>query len=256
MLMNLMRTRGIVVRDFPFSEQDKIVYLLSRDHGIVKIVAKGALKIKSRFAQLVQFPCCVDALVYRKNGAELGTLNDVALRHAFTRIRSGVIRFAFASCMAELVLLGLDAGEQNEAVYYLLLQYLLAFERGDPGRFENMLSAFKLKFLRHIGYAPELNRCIECGRSRQVFQSFYFSPKGGIVCESCQRKENQVMGIPSVTVSAMEHLAHKRLGDAVPLDVQRVERQIVELLDAYIAYHLGRRVTAGRQLIDTLQGQG
>jgi DNA repair protein RecO (recombination protein O) len=251
-----MRTRGIVVRDFPLSEQDKIVYLLTRDHGIVKVVAKGALKIKSRFAQLVQFPCCVDALVYRKNGADLGTLNDAVLRHGFVRIRSGITRFAFASCMAELVLSGLDVGEQNEAVYYLLLQHLLAFEGEDPRYFESMLSAFKLKFLRRIGYAPELTRCIECGRDRQVFHSFYFSPKGGIVCENCQRKENQVMGISLVTVLAMEQLARKRPRDVASLNVQRVERQIVELLDAYIAYHLGRRVIAGRQLIDTLQAQG
>jgi len=214
------------------------------------------LRVKSRFAQLVQFPCCINALVYRRVGVELGTLSEATLRHAFPQIRGGVMRFAFASCLAELILAGLDVGEPNEQVYYLLVQYLFVFERGAPANFESVLSAFKLKLLRRLGYAPELGRCIECGRDRKTMKAFYFSPRGGIICKDCQKKESQVVGVPPVTVSAMELLAHESPDVTLPADVQRVERQVVELLDAYIAYHFERRVSAGRQLVDTLQGQG
>ena len=54
--MNILKTRGIVLKDYELFEQDKIVTFYTQDFGMLKVVAKGARKIKSRFSAVVQFP--------------------------------------------------------------------------------------------------------------------------------------------------------------------------------------------------------
>ena len=47
--MSLIETESIILRSYNLAEADKIVVLLTRDHGVVRGVAKGAKRLKSKF---------------------------------------------------------------------------------------------------------------------------------------------------------------------------------------------------------------
>ena len=47
--MALHRTRGIVLKSINLSDSDRLVTFLTKSHGKVKCVAKGARKVKNRF---------------------------------------------------------------------------------------------------------------------------------------------------------------------------------------------------------------
>ena len=47
--MRLYRDRAVVLRQHKLGEADRIVTLLTRDHGLVRAVAKGVRRTRSKF---------------------------------------------------------------------------------------------------------------------------------------------------------------------------------------------------------------
>ena len=48
------RDRALVIRTYDFGEADRIIVLLTRNHGLVRGVAKGVRRAKSRFGSRLQ----------------------------------------------------------------------------------------------------------------------------------------------------------------------------------------------------------
>ena len=243
--------------DYELFEQDKIITFHTQDCGMLKVVVKGARKIKSRFAAVVQFPCYIDMVVYRKELSRMGILTDCGIRYLFPNIRNDIVRFAYASYVAEILLSSLKEGEANEGMFYLLLRVLLFLEQGKRENFELLVTSFKLKLLHMLGYTPELRRCVECGKSRDSFQSFYFtSGGGGILCEDCQRIDVQVIGVPKFVVLTMDYLLRSGIEHSFKPHIRKIERHITYLLDAYFLYHIDHKKHNARILINQLEKLG
>jgi len=246
--MNLLKTQGLVLNNYDLSEQDKIVVFYTPS-GMLKVVAKGARRVKSRFAPMVHLPSYSDLLIYKKPASGMGTLGDCRIRYLFPEIRRDIFRFAYASYLAEIFLSFLKEGKKNKGLFYLLLKTLFLLEWEKRENFRILTLSFKLKFLRLMGYAPELRRCINCGKDRSSFKLFHFAPLGGgILCESCQREEEQAIGVPRLTVLAMDYLLHAQINRSFVPKIHQVERQIQELLQAYFCCHLGEK-KAGKSFI-------
>lgn len=68
------RDRAFVVRTYDFGEADRVVVLLTRDHGLVRSVAKGVRKTRSRFGSRIQPFVNIDVQLYP--GRNLATITQ------------------------------------------------------------------------------------------------------------------------------------------------------------------------------------
>ncbi|MBE0477632.1 DNA repair protein RecO [Candidatus Aerophobetes bacterium] len=237
--MNTLKTRGIALTSYELFEQDKIVTFYTQNFGMLKAVAKGARKIKSRFAPVVQFPSYVDIYIYKRESSQMGTLTDCRTRYLFPKIRTNIFRFAYASYVAEILLGSLKGEEQNHALFSLLLKAFFLLEDKKEEDFDILICSFKLKLLYILGYTPEFRICVECGRKRDFFISFYFNlQKGGILCERCQGEDFQAIGVPKLTVLAMDYMMRNGMSCSFKPQIHKVKKQINFLLDAYFLYHV------------------
>ena len=62
------------MRTYDFAEADRVIVLLTRDHGLVRGVAKGVRKSKSRFGSRLQPFVDVDVQVYPSKSNGLSTI--------------------------------------------------------------------------------------------------------------------------------------------------------------------------------------
>ena len=71
MAFNSWRDRAYIIRTYDFGEADRVIVLLTEHHGLVRGVAKGVRKSKSRFGSRLQPFVEVDVQVYpgRKTNA-------------------------------------------------------------------------------------------------------------------------------------------------------------------------------------------
>src|SRR3546814_12537959 len=62
--MGLYRAEGIVLRTHKLGESDRIVSVLTREHGKVRAVTKGVRKTKSRFGARLEPPTHIQLQPY------------------------------------------------------------------------------------------------------------------------------------------------------------------------------------------------
>lgn len=178
--MSLYREHGIVLRTWRLGEADRIVSLLTEQHGKVRAVAKGARKARSRFAARLQ-PGRHLALQLFAGRGELDTVTQAETVDGFTAIASDLPRLGRAAVMLEAAELATLDREPDAELYRLLLGALRALEAADR---PVVLTGFLLKLLAHEGVQPALDRCVSCGSEDDLVA--YDVGSGGVRCRGCR----------------------------------------------------------------------
>jgi len=234
----LYKTKAIVLRDYELAEQDKIIEVFSEKYGRIKLVAKGARRLKSRFAPTTQTISYVDILAYRSRKLDLDTLSECQSISLFSKTKKDLLRIASANYVTELIAKLTPARDSNPSLFVLTLRTLSLLEKFPKHKLDILLRAFELRLLRLLGYSPTLRRCLDCGKRLEVLKACYFSVEsGGILCERCA-KGREVPTICKGSVKAMLYLSDSRLSDISNLRVNQTALRELEIIPSlYIPYH-------------------
>jgi len=212
----LKRTEGIVLKTLPFGEADLIVTYITPDLGLLKLFAKSPRKIRSRFGSSLEPLTHAKISFWGKEDANLPKLTQSDIIHPFHKIRDTLPCFLKVSEIVEVTLHFVPERDVNKKVYSLILQTLQTFEkslslapvskdtstssikkgRGAGSFYDDLLvSHYKVKFLKYLGYAPKLDACGRCGNNGY----FFYVSSGAIICESCSKDvESPLRLSPSV----------------------------------------------------------
>lgn len=230
--MALRQDQGIVLRGYPFGEADKVVVLLSPNHGKVRAVAKGVRKTKSRFGGRLEPFTHVDVLLYE--GRNLDTITQVSVVEAYAHLRLDLDRVLAAGTMVEAI----DAVAQEEAgshrQFLLLQRGLRALETGPVH--PDLVSAFLLKLAGLVGVAPSLEACAECGSTDDLLR--FSLASGGAVCQRCSPDR----GV-KLRAGLTQHLAALTAAELSDLPAAgELSRDAMGLTRRFVEYHLERRL--------------
>lgn len=91
--MPLYRTQAVVLRSMNLGDADKIVTLFTRDYGKVKVVAKAARRIKSRFGACLEPMTHLSLIYFGKEHQDLYRLNQCDIVHSFQKVREHPQKF-------------------------------------------------------------------------------------------------------------------------------------------------------------------
>lgn len=190
--MAFVTDRCICLRRTPFSETSQILALLSRGHGLVHVIAKGAHRRTkagaSKFDGGVDMLDLGEAVFTFDPGRDLNTLTEWSLRDGHLELRSNLRTLYLALYAAELMLNLTPEGDAQPDMFDRFEQVLLDLP---TVRMEELFLAFELDLLREAGLSAELSSCVMCGRVPSDRESLYFSPaRGGVLCRTCGTKIN------------------------------------------------------------------
>ncbi len=241
------RDRALVVRRYDFNEADRIIVLLTREHGIVRAVAKGVRRAKSRFGSRLSPFIEVDVLVYP--GRNLGTIAGADTVQTWApKIVSDVEAYT-AACGILEVAQNLTL-EPDPALFDLTTRCLAQLTRIDP---DMVVAAYLLQAMQHTGWAPSLFACASCGKAGP--HSAFDASRGGALCTYCRTGGS---GVETEVLRLMWHLSRLNFADnhavATIAEVAGVGEQDREsgyllsrarkLATAHLEYHLDRRIGA------------
>lgn len=138
-------TAAILLRRTKFSETSLIVTWLTRDHGKLKTMAKGARGRKSAFAGAIDLFFETEISFVRSQRSEIHTLREVALREPFDGLRRDYARVELGAYFVELLEMTTEPEHPVPELYDLLRRALHYLETATPGRrallhFENELA--------------------------------------------------------------------------------------------------------------------
>ena len=169
-----------MVRTYDFGEADRVFVLLTRNHGLVRGVATGVRKVKSRFGSRLQPFVDVDVQVYPGRGLSTITGADT-VTYFGARIIDDFDRYAAACAVMEAAeKLSYDQGDPE---LFALVQEALTNLQTDQHP-TLVLDAFMLKATEHAGWGLSLFNCANC-QTPGPHKAFN-ATVGGAVCNNCR----------------------------------------------------------------------
>lgn len=235
-MLKTYRDEAIVLRTHKLGEADRIITLLTAEHGLVRAVAKGVRRTSSKFGSRLEPFGVID--VQLAKGRTLDTITQVEVINAHgDNIAAHYELFTRASVMAETAeKLTQDSDESARNQYLLLLGALfaLAHVRHDPTL---ILTSYLLRALAIAGWAPSFSDCAVCGA---VGPHVAFSlHEGGAVCETCRPP-----GCTTPSPQAMQLMGELLSGDWQQADhcADFARDEAYRLVTTYAQWHMERRI--------------
>ena len=249
--MNNYVTEAINLKSYNLNDADKIVVMYSRDNGLIKGVAKGIKKPKSKLG--ARMDLLVANSLQLLKGRSMDTILQAQTVNNFKKTREDIDKLMYSSYISELVV---NFGEGTEAIskdiYELLYKALNRISLVESKK-DALIAVikFQLKLLLFMGFCVELDTCL-CCRERVLDEEMYFSSQmGGIVCVEC----NEHLGVSL----KMHHKIRDFLEAMLQFDfdyesdydkkaTEKVCQVCFNLLDDYIKTHTNKKTKSVKVL--------
>ena len=236
----IYNAQGIVLKQAPIGEADRIITLYTLDMGKVRAVARGVRKTRSKLGGYLE--PLTHVLVSVTSGKTLDVISGVEMLHSFRVIKEDLELVATAVYMTELVQNISEEHSANPDVFELLFNGLVWLQETKNPIL--LIRIFEVYLLKHSGFAPELYHCVECGLDLEPGDYAYNCAKGGLLCSKCQFLSTDVsFHISLNAIKVMRYLQREPYGKASALRVGSVIMDEIEnVLQRYVQYILERRL--------------
>ncbi len=179
-------TKAIVIKSVPYKDNDKILTLLTPDHGKISASLRGANKPKAKLKFAGQLFCFAefDLIQFGSNF----TVKTVTEIESFFDISKDFQKLSIGSSILEICDKITKEGETN--CYPIFLSTLkalqtLVFSSTSP---KLVLVKFMLDAFKFCGYELTMDRCKNCGAkfNGNIFMNI---ETGAFVCPLCKTEE-------------------------------------------------------------------
>ncbi len=181
--MSLYSLDGLVIREIPYGEADKILHVLTAEYGKIPVYAKGVRSFKHRYRSCAQLMAYNEFVLYRKN--EFYYLKEAATVENFYSVTQDLDSFALAQYCLEVASDVCVEGEEEGGMLRLLLNTLYLIAQGEKP-LSQIKAVYELRTAQENGWMPALHACADC--AAPLNQGFFDLPGGVVYCEACQKR--------------------------------------------------------------------
>lgn len=229
--MSVYRDHAVVLGSHKFGEADRVVVLLTKEHGKVRAVAKGVRKTKSSIGARLEPMSLVD--VSLRKGRELDTVDQVRLVQPLALLRSDFDRLRQGLSMVESINKITPDREPVPHLYELLSRALIYLDQNNSPL---LLASFFWRLISIEGNMPQLYECVHCGEKENL--RYFDVLEGGVHCASCHN------GLPlsAKALEILQLMIGGRMNEALSLEESSAVNEVNRLAMEAIEIHLERRL--------------
>ena len=157
--MNLQKVKGIVIKEIPYKDNDKIITILTDKLGKISCLAKGAKKTNSPILSNCQYLVYSEFVLYK--GTNFYHVNSASVISLFYNFRVDFDKLQIAFELTKLLQNVTDENEDTSHILKLFLNTIYAIENLDKDPLF-ITSVFKIKLFCLLGFAPRIDKCSIC----------------------------------------------------------------------------------------------
>ncbi|MDD2434969.1 MAG: DNA repair protein RecO [Bacilli bacterium] len=225
------KVEGIIVTERDYGETSKILNIITKEYGLIGVMAKGSKTIKSPLRSVTGKLTYGYFHIYYKQD-KLSILSSVDIIDHFKNIKKDIEKISYATFLLELTEQVIKQSGNNE-VYYLLINSLIKINEGfDPLVITNIL---ELKLLEYLGVMPIIDKCSICGSTSSI--ATLSAHRGGYICNNCL-KNDQI--VSSKTIKLIRMFYYVDIAKISKLDISNIAKiEINQFLDNYYDEYTG-----------------
>jgi DNA repair protein RecO (recombination protein O) len=241
------RAVGINLKRQPLGEADWLLHILTREKGVVRLIAKGGRKSRSKLGGRSELFVVNDLHIAR--GRSIDRIMQAESLHLYTGLTKDLTRLTCAQYLTEAVLAEASQGQPHAELFDLLLAQLGILETVPESELCAHLVHSLFQVLHAAGIAPDVTHCV---LTRQPIreQSCGFSVEhGGVVALRDSLNTSEFYRLTPNMLKALQMLSSEPLTE-YKLD-HSVWKQLERFLRHYLEHHLERSLRSA-QLLETL----
>ncbi len=225
-IMDLIKTSGVVIRRTKVKDNDLILTIFTKDLGVIRASARGARGFKNRLAAGTALFAYSDFVLYP--GRELYKVNSCELLESFYSLTANIERLAFATYIADLTGYAVQEEAGTERLLSLFLNTFYLFAKWG-GELRTVKCVYELKLLDFLGFTPCLEGCVSCGGAETPY---FAAEEGGLLCAACQKELQTGRPVSAACLDAMRHVL---TSDDKRAFAFRLSPDVLEELEQHVA---------------------
>lgn len=193
-------TRGLVLRTSEYKETDSILTILTAEHGLISVKARGVRSNRSKLKGACQLLTYAEFTIGEPHGFRV--ITEATAIEMFTQLRADITLLALGSYFAQVAEVLSQEDAVSPALLPLVLNALYALCRlNKPPRL--IKAATELRLAAIAGYEPELSGCCVCGAAEPE----RFCLQGGTLeCAACHATDGVRMPLSAPSLAAMRYI--------------------------------------------------
>lgn len=231
------KTEGIVLRETEYKDTDKLLTVLTREHGKITVKARGVKSGRSRSKAACQLLTFSEFTLLEKQGRYV--ITEAVPKEMFPELREDIELLYLASYFAQVTETVAQEEDAMPELLSLLLNALYALAKLKKPQ-KLVKAVFELRLACITGFLPDLRGCIVCGN--QTPDRFNIT-QGLLQCSQCRSEAYDGIRLPlsEGTLAAMRYIASadpKRLFSFALSDAAL--KELNELTESYLTMRLER----------------
>ena len=193
-----LKVNGIIIAESSSGDSDKMLTMLTPNLGKISCTAKGAKRTKSQLLGATQIFTFGEYMLFK--GGNTYTINSCETIEMFYNLRTDLDKLIYASHITKIIN---DVTTENQNSFYILKLYLntlYAISEIDKD-LEFILSVFKMRLMKIIGFSPNIVECVAC-KSKENLTAFSFK-YNGFLCSDCKKQDTGCFNINEATKNAI-----------------------------------------------------
>ena len=247
--MGLIETEGLVLKSFGLSEADKIVVFLTQEHGVIRGVAKGAKRMKSKFGGSLEPFSIVRLTYFQKEDRELVSIQQSEIVKSFFELAVQPNTFQKFAYLVELLNDFAPPSDPNERLYRMA-KVCLETSDEHPEMLSQMIFYFELWLLKLGGYLPSWEKCDVCAREIGKSETTNLQINFHVACTQCRKTRGEWTISPAQRdiYQVAQRVSPTRFLELTKDALEDVN-EVSNILKRIISSVLGRQTTGEKILI-------
>ena len=228
------KTKGLILRQQNIGERDKLVWVLTDSHGILRAFVRGAKNIKSPKAAGTGLLSYAALTVFE--GRDSYSIDEAEALEQFIGLHKNVEDMSLAQYFCERCLnlcpTGQEAGEQLRLALNSL--YMLSNKKRPALQIK---ICFEMRLITLSGYMPDLVMCAECG-VYEAPEMVFVPHTGKLYCASCAETHGiQGVRLPIAAITALRHTVYADVSKLFSFELkEELLAPLSYAAERYVAY--------------------
>jgi len=173
---------GLVIKEIPYGENDKLLTVITADEGKILFCAKGARSPRCKAMPLCRIFTYANFEYYERGGKKW--LSGGSVNESFFSLNNDIVGFALASYIIQLADELTGEGVPCPTLLRATLNTLYAIEK-KLKPLPLIKAAYEIFAIGDAGFSPDMLECEECGGESDNGEYFLDVMNGRIICQKC-----------------------------------------------------------------------
>lgn len=208
MSTKLLKVKGIVVKEVPYGESDKIITILTDSLGLIAAIAKGAKKTKSALLASSQYLVYSEFVLFK--GTSFYHVNSAETINVFYNLKIDFDKLEKIYPLTRMICYLMNEDIDSEEILKTFLNTLFFIDEGKKN-LDELVNIFRIRLIKILGFFPNIKLCSNCKENideKSENKVYYDYVSNIFLCEECSdTKSSRMLMLPKPCYKYITYIA-------------------------------------------------